>query len=415
MARGRNLTSGSSSTDAASYTTAAVTLTAGRAYLLSVANSKAASPDAVSTVTGGPTWTSRSSVSFNTVGSPTQRVSVWSGVPTSDYRGTVVIAFGGTETGCAWSLDEYTEVDTGTDDGVIQVATGTTASATTVAATLVALGSTLNPTHAATALGSTAGVTPGTGFAELSDVAVATPAARLQAQYQAGAGTVAIDQSWSGATAAAIIAVELKADVMALCSLADAKYRLGITDTSEDANLARYIVHVSAWVMAVTARQFARTPGTGTRTYLFDIDQQTRELRIPKGIAEASLLETATSTGGAFSTVTSSSWFLDPAPADRDYGWPATSISLSDVTGTCFYPGKRVVRVTMALGFEAVPDDIAEVALNLTVALHRRRGASSGGDTVTVDVGGNRTYEWALTKKDKDTLARYTHTQQLVG
>jgi hypothetical protein len=200
------LTTGTDSTDTTAYTTASVTLKAGRLYLMSVVNT-AASAAVVSGIAGGPTWTSRATTQYNTTA---HRVSLWSGVPTVDYTGTIVISFGATQTGARWSLNEFSGVDTSTTDGVVQAVTGT-GNSTTPLATLAAFGSANNATFGANANTADSTTTPGAGFTELSDdTTTTTPASFLQTQWQVGNDTTSDGTITSGQWGA--IAVEIKAD-----------------------------------------------------------------------------------------------------------------------------------------------------------------------------------------------------------
>lgn len=201
-----NITTGVDSTDATSYETASVTLKAGRLYLMSFVNT-AADAAVISGISGGPTWTSRSTTQYNTTA---HRVSIWSGVPTTDYTGTITVSFGATQTGGRWSLNEFSGVDTATTDGIVQNATGT-GNSTTPLATLAAFGSTSNATFGALANTADSTTTPGTGFYELSDLSTGTtPASFLQTEYRADNDTTVNGTITSGQWGAA--AVEIKAD-----------------------------------------------------------------------------------------------------------------------------------------------------------------------------------------------------------
>lgn len=205
-ANSASITTGVDSTDATTYTTASVTLKAGRLYLMSFVNT-AASAGAISGISGGPTWVSRATTQYNTAA---HRVSLWSGVPTVDYTGTIVVSFGATQTGGRWSLNEFSGVDTATTDGVVQTAVGT-GSSTTPLATLAAFGSANNATFGAMANTADSTTTPGTGFTELSDDATATtPASFLQTEWRVDNDTTADGTITSGAWGA--IAAEIKAD-----------------------------------------------------------------------------------------------------------------------------------------------------------------------------------------------------------
>jgi hypothetical protein len=199
------LTTDVDSTDATSYTTASVTLKAGRLYLLSFVNT-AADAAVSSGIAGGPTWTSRSTTQYN---GTAHRVSIWSGVPTVDYTGTIVISFGATQTSGRWSLNEFSGVDTATTNGVVQQAVGT-GNDTTPLATLAAFGSANNATFGALANEADASTTPGSGFTELSDPGGSS---FLQTQWQVGNDTTVDGTITSGQWGAC--AVEIKADASA--------------------------------------------------------------------------------------------------------------------------------------------------------------------------------------------------------
>jgi hypothetical protein len=194
------------STDSTTYTTASVTLKAGRLYLLSFVNT-AADAAAISSIAGGPTWTSRATTQYN---GTAHRVSLWSGVPTADYTGTIVVTFGATQTAGRWALNEFSGVNTATTDGVVQTATGT-GNSTTPLATLAAFGSANNATFGANANTADSTTTPGAGFTELSDLSTSSsPAAFLQTQWRVDNDTTSDGTITSGQWGA--IAAELKAD-----------------------------------------------------------------------------------------------------------------------------------------------------------------------------------------------------------
>ncbi len=202
------LTSGNDSTDSTTYTTASVTLKAGRLYLFSISNT-AASAGAVSSIAGGPTWAIADGTNGTTQYNGTaHRVSVWYGVPTVDYTGTIVVTYGATQTGATWAVNEFSGVDTTTNGGIVQMVKGTGTS-TTPLATLAAVGSANNVCFGALSNVSDTTTTPGAGFTELSDTAAATPSNCLQTEWALNDTTV--DGTITSAAWGAI-AVEIKAD-----------------------------------------------------------------------------------------------------------------------------------------------------------------------------------------------------------
>jgi hypothetical protein len=167
-----------------------------------------------------------------------------------------------------------------------------------------------------------------------------------------------------------------------ICSLWDVKQDLGETAATNDELIIEKIRQVGAEIMNYTGRRFVRTPASGTTTFLFDITYGCRTLRIPQGIASATVLEVATSTqpesAGTYATVTAAEWWLRPIVAERDYGWPATRIVISDLSGSMFYPGYNTVRVTMALGWDKVPYDVQAIASRAVIGSYTAKGSPTG-------------------------------------
>jgi hypothetical protein len=212
-----------------------------------------------------------------------------------------------------------------------------------------------------------------------------------------------------------------------LCSLYDVKQRLGIapTDLTSDEDIAEFIGQVSAEIAGYTGRWFARVPSSGTTTFLFDVDVREgwyfrsfwlagRTLRIPVGIAQATTLELATTSqpdsGGSYSSIATSDWFIHPPTAQRDFGWPATKLILSDrPTGgglAQFYPGYNTVRLTGALGWATVPRDIQGVAQAAVVRRFMAKG-SNAADLAVVGPSGQLVVLAGLSPADQRTLDRY--------
>lgn len=208
-----NLTSGGSTVDGDTFTTASVTLKAGKTYLLMVGNSHASAAPAVSSITGGGTWAIAHASATLPWNSNAMRLSVWALTPTADYTGTLAIAFGASSgvTGCTWSLQELV----GADEAalIVQVATGT-GNSTTPSATLGAFGSAQNATIGVIGAAAGAAVTPGTGFTELSDSTIATPTMTMEVEWRQDNDTGVDGTVTSGQWG--IIALEVKASTAAL-------------------------------------------------------------------------------------------------------------------------------------------------------------------------------------------------------
>lgn len=138
------LTSGSDDANASTYTTAEVTLTAGRFYTMGVVNHDSASEQALTSIitTGGAiSFASHASVVFNTIASNARRLNVWTVLAGSTVTATIVITPNDAGTGCQWFL---TESDTPHATTPLPQAAATNAgdATTSIAATLGALAAT---------------------------------------------------------------------------------------------------------------------------------------------------------------------------------------------------------------------------------------------------------------------------------
>lgn len=199
-----------------------------------------------------------------------------------------------------------------------------------------------------------------------------------------------------------------------LASVNDLRQRLAgdQTDQTQDENLLEWLRQVTSFIHTRTGRVFTPDPVT---VYTHDGNEaleNRRCLPIPNGVQSISLLEIAPYTGAAFVTIPASEYFLRPTVQDRMPGWPATELWMTDIPSSAnavpyFMPGMANVRRTGVSGWPAIPADISAIALNLAEAAAREGGAS-GGDTITIGIGGERTYERSLSWKDQRTLGLYT-------
>jgi len=197
-----------------------------------------------------------------------------------------------------------------------------------------------------------------------------------------------------------------------ICSLYDARQALqqyNLSDTTQDENILEWIRQVSDFIVGLTGRKFAPDPLSGTKT----IRLHTRaglSLWIPQGIRSITTLGIAVddqpASGGTYTTATSTDYYLDPPEFDRDRGWPATRIGLRRNASARFYDAAYGVEITGAFGWASAPGEIRAIAISLVMAVAREGGAS-GGDVVTVGIGGERTFERALSTKDWRTLHFY--------
>lgn len=174
--------------------------------------------------------------------------------------------------------------------------------------------------------------------------------------------------------------------------------------------LDKLVAETNQWIESFTGTVLA--PVTYT-TQLFDsfaypdgnlLDYRT--LFFPWGVRSVSLLETAPSTGGSFTTVDSATYFLRPLDQDRIPGMPADRICMSDL-GSYFPTGFAVIRVTGTGGPTAVPDDVRSVAVTICERSWLASKAGRADQVQTVEADGEVLVTRFVAAEDKATLRRY--------
>lgn len=269
MATFTNLTSGGSTTDAASYATASVTPTGGRLILAAVhcymATGSLQPPQP--TVTGnGITYTLQWAQDVDTAGADRGTMWVFRGMSGAPTAGGITISFGGTTVGaCSWTVDQSSgDVNTtGTNgSGAIVSSTGvTSAGATTLSVNYAPAMTSGNGGFAAFAHQVAQVKTPRAGWTELADVAT-VGVCSLQTQYINGTDTAG-SATWATSSRAAGIILEVKTATVSV----DTVVALG-TATETDTALPLTRVKTSALAPASEtdaaqplARTKTRTPG----------------------------------------------------------------------------------------------------------------------------------------------------------
>jgi hypothetical protein len=193
--------------------------------------------------------------------------------------------------------------------------------------------------------------------------------------------------------------------------LANVKARLNIADVADDAFLQRVCDQVNQTVETKTGRILAPIAQVAYTFDGADAIEGGRLLPIPIGIRAIAQLEIALYTGAAFSIIPATDYFLRPTPQERDPGWPATELWLTDLPSAnnpvpFFPPGFANVRVTATWGWPAEPDDIIELAESLAVRRWQAR-QSGQNDQVGTDQFGEQTISRLLSRDDWHTLMKY--------
>jgi len=195
------LTSGSSTTDGSSVSTAVISPVAGWPIYAAFVSAVTGGPNIPAASGNGLVWTVRSTL---VLPGNARRLTVFEAIGSAPTTGPVTADFGGqAQTSFAWSIIQCTNADA----GPVQIATNLASGATTIVATLAALEHERNLALVFVALANNTAVTPDPNFAERSDDTVANQGAALECET---AVNRTICAPTFAAASAGIVAIEVK-------------------------------------------------------------------------------------------------------------------------------------------------------------------------------------------------------------
>ncbi|HEY9338760.1 MAG TPA: hypothetical protein VIQ79_30210, partial [Kribbella sp.] len=193
------LTSGTSTTDGSSFTTASITPAASSLLLVFVTNAVTGGADA--TLSGlSATWTRP----VNQAASSSTKLSVhWAQLGASPGSGALSISTSVATGSIVWHVVQVTGHNTAAP--VVQTPAATGASSTAASLTYAAAGNAANRLLYACGVAGSATQTPRTNWAELADLTVATPSCSLETQWRSdatettGSSTLSVANLWATA------------------------------------------------------------------------------------------------------------------------------------------------------------------------------------------------------------------------
>jgi hypothetical protein len=131
-----------------------------------------------------------------------------------------------------------------------------------------------------------------------------------------------------------------------------------------------------------------------------------------RGIVSLTALEIASFTRGPFSLIPATDWFLRPVIQDRDAGYPATELTMTNIPSPtnsipAFFPGYGNVRLWGVMGWPVEPDDVKGIAERVVVALWQMK---AGGGAYQVAAGSDNfeAIPHLLSLDDWRTIKGYT-------
>ena len=168
-----------------------------------------------------------------------------------------------------------------------------------------------------------------------------------------------------------------------VCTIAQVKARLDITDATHDALLTEIVEQVTDELEQFTGRKLVPEAAA---TYVVDTGLGHR-IPFPLGIRSVTSVGIAHTdqpdAGGTYTAVTLADVLLRPATADRRPGWPATEILLKSGPIDTRIPLRSAAngaRIVGDFGFNPVLPGVARIGITASVAeyLDRRQAGSAG-------------------------------------
>jgi hypothetical protein len=191
-------------------------------------------------------------------------------------------------------------------------------------------------------------------------------------------------------------------------------FAAGVTDTADDTLIGTIVDQVNQWIESPQGCGRILAPATSA-TYLMD-GNGLRRLYFPRGLRAVTELKIGDYTGDTLDVIASTDYFLRPLTHERKPGWPAEWIVLSDLPAgdhSVFGEGFETVSITATTGWNAIPDDITDVAVTTAVrAWHARQ--SGQADIVGTDETGEPLVSRYVSGFHWATIRAYRIRQTLV-
>jgi protocatechuate 3,4-dioxygenase beta subunit len=209
------LTSGNDVNNVKIFTTGSIAPAPNALVTVAVAthNSTAAAPAPTLTGGGMANWEVVATVTYDTVGAPRKRVTIFRAMSSSPGSGPITITSSITLSNCQWIVSQWSGVETSGTNGsgaIVQTGTNAADTVTTLATSLAAFGSAANVAYGVFGVNSNVvTVTPGAGFTEIDEQPSSeSTSADLFAEW-------AVNRPWINAIwakkSAAALGVEIKA------------------------------------------------------------------------------------------------------------------------------------------------------------------------------------------------------------
>jgi hypothetical protein len=209
------LTAGNNTTNQSIYTTASISPAPNALVTIAVMGHRSYGASPVPTVTGGgmANWEPVASVTYDVLGTPLKRVTLFRAMSATPGSGPITITFSGGQSNAQWTVSQWDGAETSGTNGSGAIAQALTNAADAVNGLGVTLAAFGNPANVAFGVfgvtSSTPAVTAGSGFTEIAEVASGeNQAGSLMTEWALDHPT--INAVWTNLRAA-VLGIEIRA------------------------------------------------------------------------------------------------------------------------------------------------------------------------------------------------------------
>jgi invasin-like protein/Big-like domain-containing protein/calcineurin-like phosphoesterase family protein len=210
------LTAGNDQVNRSVYTTAPIAPAPNTLITVAVLGQNTTSAPPSPTLSGGgmTAWTEVMSVTFDAVGTPLKRLTIFRAMSAGPGSGPITITSGANLSNCQWLVSQWSGVDLSGVNGagaIVQTGSSRADAIGGLTVPLAAFGNAGNVAYGVFGVAaSVVSVTPGAGFVEIGEQpSVESASADLEAEWTTNDNT--IDATWSSSLNASALGVEIKA------------------------------------------------------------------------------------------------------------------------------------------------------------------------------------------------------------
>jgi protocatechuate 3,4-dioxygenase beta subunit len=367
------LTAGNATPNQSTYATASIAPAPNALITVAVLGHRSSGASPAPTLAGGgiTTWTQVASVTFDPLGTPRKRLTIYRAMSAAPGSGPITIQFANSQSNAQWVVSQWVGVETGGVNGANAIGqTGVNAAdaVSSLGVTLGGFGNATSVAYGAFAVASpTAVISPGAGFTEISEQP-SGEGTGSDLMVEQAVGDPTIDATWSSRNGGAV-GIEIRAAGASGPAVSASQSGVSAAPTTIAASNG-----ASASTITVTARDASGNPVSGA-TVVIAATGTGNTITQPAGPTNSSGM----ATGTLWSTV----------PGSKTVSATANGVAITQTAGVTVSPGAPAV-----LAFLTQPSNVlagATMSPAVQVGIRDALGNLVTGATndVTVAIGNN--------------------------